>query len=149
MGWVEEACVQEGESWLKGQSAYNDIPRALDIIAGKIGDDANQKHSALNTDHAKFILRKVIGTLADVREGGIYHAENRIYEKQAGMLNKAAKAIALEGKFPRRLRKALQYMGATAKGYIWPKFERLPGEKYGRINFEPLGLLRRSARTTA
>lgn len=141
MGWVEEACIQEGESWLKGQSAYNDIPRALDIIAGKIGDDANQKHSDLNINHAKFILRKVIGTLADVREGGIYRSETSFYEKQAEMLNKAAKAIALEGRFPRRLRKALQYMAATAKGYIWPKFERLPGETYGRINYEPLGLL--------
>ena len=140
MGWVEEGCIQEGENWLKGQSAYMDIPKALDIIAGKLGDDANQKHSTLNINHAKYILRQVIATLADVREGGIYHSDTNYFAKQAGMLNKAAKAIALEGKFPRRLRKALQYMGATAKGYLWPKYERLAGEE-GRINFEPLGLL--------
>src|SRR5208337_2131795 len=141
MGWVEEACVQEGEAFLKGQAAYNDIPRALDIIAGKIGEDANQKHSDLNVNHAKYIVRQIVATLADVREGGIYHSDTKYLSAQAGMLNKAAKAIALEGKFPRRLRKALQYMAATAKGYIWPKFERLPGETYGRINYEPLGLL--------
>ena len=54
------------------------------------------KHCDLNINHAKFILRKVIGTLADVREGGIYHAENRIYEKQTREPpNKAGKAIVL------------------------------------------------------
>lgn len=140
MGWVEEACVQEGEAWLKGQAAYNDIPRALDIIAGKIGEDANQKHSDLNVNHAKYIVRQIVSVLSDVREGGIYHSDTKYLSAQAGMLNKAAKAIALEGKFPRRLRKSLQYMSATAKGYLWPKFERMPGEE-GRINFEPLGLL--------
>ncbi len=140
MGWLEEACVQEGESWLKGQSAYMDIPRALDIISGKVGDDANQKHSSLNINHAKYILRKVIATLADVREGGIYHSDVKYFSERVSMLSKVAKAMALEGKFPRRLRKALQYMSATATGYIWPKAERMPGEEI-KFNFEPLGLL--------
>jgi hypothetical protein len=140
MGWIEEACVQEGESFLKGQAAYQDIPKALDIIAGRIGDDASQKRSQLNINHAKFILRKVIGTLADVREGGIYHSDTKYYTSQAAMFNKIAKAIALEGQFPRKLRKALQYMSATAKGYLWQKPERLMGDEL-RINWEALGLL--------
>lgn len=42
-GWVEEACIQEGESWLKGQTAYQDIPKALDIISGKL-DEIGRAH---------------------------------------------------------------------------------------------------------
>lgn len=139
-GWVEEACIQEGESWLKGQSAYADIPKALNIISGKIADDANQKRSQLNINHAKFDLRKIIGTLADVREAAQYTSDSKYFLKQADMFNKVSKAVYLESMFPRRLRMSLQYMAATAKGYLWPKFERMNGEE-GRINFEPLGLL--------
>jgi hypothetical protein len=140
MGWVEEACVQEGESWIKGQKAYTDVPRALQIVAGTIGDDANQKRSTLNINHAKFDLRKIIGTLADVREVGQYRSDVKHFANQAAMFNKVVRAVALEAEFPWKLRMALQYMGATAKGYIWPKFERMNGEEGGLV-FEPLGLL--------
>ena len=140
MGWVEEACIQEGESWLKGQTAYSDIPKALDIISGKIGSDANQKRSDLNVNHAKYDIRKIIETLADVRIGGQYTSDSPAYKQQAHMFNDVTRAVALEGQFPRKLRMALQYMGITGKGYIWPRYTRMNGEE-GGIEFEPLGLL--------
>ena len=140
MGWLEEAAIQEGENWIKGQTAYSDIPKGLNIISGRLGDDAQQKRSQLNINHAKYDIRKIVGTLSDIREIGGFQSDIRVYADQAAMLTKSARAVALEGEFPRRLRMALQYGSISSVGYIWPKAERLRGKEM-RINFEPMGLL--------
>ena len=142
MGWVEEACIGEGESWLKGQTAYSDIPKGVDIIAGKIDASANQQRSDLNINHAKYNIRKIVGTLADVRQIGQFTSDAKFYLPQAEMFNQVLRAVALESKFPRKLRMALQYMAISAKGYIWPRWTRLDaGYGEGRVEFLPLGLL--------
>lgn len=142
MGWVEEACIQEGEHFLKGQSAYEDIPKGLDIIAGRIDSAANQQRSNLNINHAKYNVRKIVGTLADVRQIGQFTSDAKFYLPQADMFNRVLKAVALESEFPRKLRMALQYMAVSAKGYIWPRWTRLDaGYGEGRVEFVPLGLM--------
>ena len=142
MAWIDECCVGEGENWLRGQSAYQDIPKGLDIISGKIDERANQQRSDLNINHAKYNIRKIVGALSDVRQVGQYTSDAKFYLPQAEMYNKLTKAIALESEWPRRLRECLQYMSLTAKGYIWPRFARLKaGYGEGRFEFLPLGLM--------
>lgn len=142
MAFIEEACVGEGESWLQGQAAYADIPKALDIIAGKLDPRANQQRSDLNINHAKFILRKIIGTLADVRQVGQFTSDAKFYLPQAQMFNQITRAVALESDFAGALRQALQYMGISANGYLWPRWVRTNGG-YGEemVEFLSLGLL--------
>lgn len=141
-GWVEEACIQEGESWLKGQTAYQDIPKALDIISGKLDVNANQTRSQLNINHAKYILRKVIAVLSDVRPGGLYTSDAKFYLPRANMMNRVTEAIALESMFPRKLRMSLQYMGIGGSSYIWPRYTKSSaGYGEGVTEFVPLGLL--------
>lgn len=140
MGWLSEQ-VEESENWLHGQQAYRDIPEALDIIAGKIEKGANLKRSDLTTNHAKYAIRKIIGTLADVREVGYFTSDAQFYLDEAEMLNKAAKAISLKANFNRKLRMALQYMALTGSGYLWPRFIKNSIRDRGNVEFEPLGLL--------
>lgn len=142
MSWVEEACIQEAESWMRGQAAYMDIPKALAIIAGTIDSKANNQRSDLVINHAKFLTRKIVAILADVRAGGQYTSDAKYYKARAGMMNKLTQAVALESQFPRKLRMALQYMSVTSCGYIWPRWTRINGG-YGEARFEfvPLGLL--------
>lgn len=142
MAWIEEACIGEGESWLKGQTAYQDIPKGLDIVSGKLDASANQQRSSLNINHAKYCLRKIIGTLADVRQVGQFTSDAKFYKSQAEMFNKVAKAVALEAEFPYKLRMALQYMSVTSCGYLWPRWTRKDAG-YGEpgAEFLPMGLL--------
>jgi len=139
-GWIEEACIQEGENWLKGQRAYSDIPKSISIIAGQIAEDANQKRSQLNINRAKYLLRKVVETLSDTREVGKYSSGNKIFQSQVEMFNKTACAAAKEGNFVGSLRQCLQYMVGTAKGYLWPRATRMNGEDM-KIEFYPLGFM--------
>lgn len=141
MSWIEEACVGEAESWLKGQTAYSDIPKGLDIISGKLDARANQARSDLVINHAKFILRKIIAILADVRAAGMYTSDAKFYKKKISMMNKTATAVALEAQFPRCLRQTLQYMSITACGYMWPRWTRLGGFGEPGVEFLPLGLM--------
>jgi len=62
--------VEEAENWLRGQTAYQDIPEgSTSSLAGS--KERNTKRSDLNTNHAKVCHPKIIGTLSDVREVGI------------------------------------------------------------------------------
>lgn len=139
MGWISEQ-VEEAENWLKSQQAYLDIPEAMDIISGRIEKGANTKRSDLTTNHAKYAIRKIIGTLSDVREVGYFTSDAQFYLGEADMLNKAAKAISLKAQFTRKLRMALQYMAITGSGYLWPRFIKTNLRDKGNVEFEPLGL---------
>lgn len=138
MGWLNEQ-VSEGENWQKGQTAYKDIPLAIDIVSGKI-DPSNQSRSDLNINYAKFAVRKIVATLADVRQVGYF--ESSFWPEQTAMFNKGIKAVAHEGLFPRKVRTCLQYMAMTGTGYIWPRWIRTNGGYgKGKFDFYPLGLM--------
>lgn len=142
IAWVDEVAVGESEAWMKGQAGYNDIPRAINLIQGKIDNEANETRSDLSTNHTKFAIRKMVATLADVKEIAQYDTNAKYLSGSASTMNKTVKAVSQEDHFPARLKMALQYMSITGKGYIWPKAERkLWGNREVRFNFWPMGLL--------
>ena len=140
MAWVDDM-VGEAESWLRGQAAYQDIPTALAIIAGKKADDDTDEE--LNTNFAKYAMRKIIATLSEIREIGTYTSNAKFFKNNVEFMNQVSRAVYLESKFPRQVRGALQYMAATGCGYIWPKFKRgnYGMDKDGKIVFDYYGLL--------
>jgi hypothetical protein len=138
LAWVEE-CLQEGEGWLEGQSAYKNLNKNIRIFQALFEDKTK---STLCSNELKYNIRKFVETLSEVREIGTYSSDARQFKTFAELLNKVSKCIYLESQFPRQLRKALQYAAVMSTGYIWPKCK---ADDYGygerKLIFEPLGIL--------
>ena len=141
MAWIDQM-VGDSEEWLKGQAAYQDIPAALAIIAGR-KDETDDTDEDLNTNFAKYAVRKIVAALCETREIGQYTSQAKFLQKNAEMMNKVSRAVYLESKFQRQLRGCLQYMGSCGSGYIWPKFKRgnYGMDRDGHIVFDYYGLL--------
>jgi hypothetical protein len=138
MQWIEDHLL-EGEGWLEGQNAYKNIAANMRVF------DSMQKDgikSTLWTNSLKYNIRKFVETIADLRDIGTYGSDAPQFKAFAEMENRVAKAIYLESRFPRQVRKMLQYAAVFGRGYLWPKVK---AGDYGwgerRIIFEPLGLL--------
>lgn len=131
-----------GEQWIQSQSSYNDIPKAIDIISGRVDVQSSETRSGINTARLKRDFREVVGALSNIRPFWGYSSESSMYTSWASMMNKVARAVYLESFFDRSLKGALQMAGITGDGYIWPKATR---KMYGRgelsIKFDYLGAL--------
>jgi hypothetical protein len=137
-----------GEQWVQAQSAYKDIPKAIDTISGTdLGDYdtgavSNTNRSNINTARLKRNSREVIGTLANIRPFWGYSSQAQFYQPSATMTNQVARAVYLESFFDRSLKGALQYSLLTGDGYIWPKATRgMYGRGPVKIKFDYLGAL--------
>lgn len=133
---------ETGEQWVHAQSAYKDIPKALDILSGRSDVRTTETRSGINTARLKRDSREIIGALANIRPFWGYSSDAAAYKSSAMMMNKVARAVYLESFFDRSLKGALQYAMATGDGYIWPKYSRpMYGRGRGRIKFDFLGSL--------
>jgi hypothetical protein len=133
---------QVGEQWVQAQSAYRDIPKAIDALTGQADIPFSETRSGINTARLKRDAREIIGTLANIRPFWGYSSDAEFFRASAGMMNKVARAVYLESFFDRALKGALQYAMATGDGYIWPKYTRsMYGRGRGSINFDYLGSL--------
>jgi hypothetical protein len=66
LAWVEE-CLQEGEGWLEGQSAYKNLNKNIRIFQALFED---KEKSTLCSNELKYNIRKFVETLSEVREIG-------------------------------------------------------------------------------
>lgn len=133
---------ETGEQWVQAQSAYADIPKAIDILTGHPDIPFSETRSGINTARLKRDAREIIGTLANIRPFWGYSSDNKMFDASATMMNKTARAIYLESFFDRALKGALQYSLATGDGYVWPKYSRsMYGRGKGNIKFDYLGSL--------
>jgi hypothetical protein len=127
IGWCNEACEQ-GHAWLKSQRGYPDIPKALDILAGKdVSPLQSSYRSRINTNRLKRNVREICGTLAKLRPFWGYHTDNDAYKSQAEMMNKVTRAWYLSTFADRRVREALAYTAATGRGWVFPQYQRAMG----------------------
>src|SRR5882757_355448 len=139
MAWIRDI-NSEAEMWMKGQNAYRNIQANLALIAGQ--QPHNEERSSLRTNKLKYSIRKIVATLAQIKEIGTYGSDVTEFQKQAEQQNRVVKAIYNESYFSRNVRKALQYAMPTGCGYIWTKYKRGNyGFGEGKIYFEPMGLL--------
>lgn len=129
LGWLNET-VEEGQSWIKNQRGSRDFKKALDTISGLdvAGAPVADYRSKVNPNRLKRNLREVVGALAKLRPMWGYHSDNTSYESQAEMMNRVTRAWYLEAFADRSVKEALQYAGATGRGWIHPVYRR---EMYG------------------
>lgn len=138
LGWLEEQ-IQEGEGCLTGQKAFQNLDRNRRIFDGVFEDKVQ---STLRTNTLRYLLRKFVETISDIREISLYGSDAPQFKIYADPLNRVANSVYRADQYPRQLRKALQYAAVEGRGYLWPKCKT---EDYGwgprKIVFEPKGLL--------
>jgi hypothetical protein len=127
LGWLDES-VEEGQAWLRAQRGYPDMRKAIEILSGSeaVRRDlqTSRYRSRLNTNPLKRDVREVVGTLGKLRPMWGYHSDNKDYSAHAEMMNKITRAIYLERFFDLRIKDALRWSAATARGWAVPTFRR-------------------------
>ena len=138
IAWVEEM-IREGEGYLSGMKAYQDLNRNLRVFEGIFKDKSK---SSLISNQLRYNINKFTTTLAEVREIATFGSDLPTYKKIAEMLTKVSKCVYLESDFPYQILKVLQYATVMGLGYLWPKVR---ASRYGtgprEMDFDVLGLL--------
>jgi len=126
IGWANGA-TEEGIAWIKNQRGQTDFRKALDVISGtdtSPRSQASDYRSKLSPNRLKRNIREVVGTLSKLRPMWGYHSDNKAYKSSAAMMNLTTRAIYLEQFFDLRIKDALRYAAATARGWIRPVYRR-------------------------
>lgn len=128
LGWLRE-CQEDGEISKQANRGHADYRQFMDVIAGRIdSDDLLDYRSSVNTNELKTNVRWAIAAMSKLRPIWGYSSSNQMYKKVTEMMNKVSQCVYLqtEGSGPadRSIRKALQWAGATSKGWVRPIYRR-------------------------
>jgi hypothetical protein len=126
LAWLNES-TEEGQAWIKSQRGFSDIKKALETLSGKdfgTGPLAGEYRSRVNPNPLKRDVREVVGALSKLKPFWGYHSDNTAYAEQAEMMNKVTRAWYLESFADRKVREALQWAAATARGWVRPIYRR-------------------------
>lgn len=121
LAWVREA-VQEGTNFLKGQRAYEDVDRSLDLIGGLDDEPVPNSLSNVYSNRIKRQIREVVATLSNLRPLWGYTSDNDEFQSSANNLNKLVYSWWLSTFADRSIRAAMQW-ACVSTGYIMPVWE--------------------------
>lgn len=124
LAWIQQG-VREGENYLQGQRAYQDIDRAIDVINGTDEDENRLTDlSRVRVNRLKRQIREVVATLSNLRPLWGFKSDNPTYEHQTEILNKLVLSWWHSTFADRKIREALQYAAVQGTGYLSPVWER-------------------------
>jgi hypothetical protein len=139
LGWCKEA-IQQGNSYLRDQPAYNYIQTGMDIVAGLDDTNKNASLSDVRTESTVRNLKEVIAAQTNIRVIPVFTTEVKQFNKQSAVLNKLYMAWQTATFSDRAIRKVWQYASACGTGYGYmtydPNFWR---KGMGDINFSAFG----------
>jgi hypothetical protein len=139
LGFCKQA-IESGIKWVEEQCSSEDLQKALDILAGKTGNDLSGKWGSITTGDLKRAVREIVETLADIRPFWGYQTNNDAFKDQADMMSKLTRSIYLECFVDRALRDALQFAAVTGAGFLYPFYARDKfGSGDGEFVFKALG----------
>jgi hypothetical protein len=121
LGWIREA-EQEGIAFLKGNRAYEDIDKGIDIIAGLDDDPAPESLSNVYSNRLKRQLREVVATLSNLRPLWGYSTDNEAFKDSAQVLNQLVYSWWLGTFADRSIRQAMQW-ACVSTGWISPTWD--------------------------
>ncbi len=138
LGWFREV-LQTGEAYLKTQTAYNDIDRALEILSG-VSDERLPKYlSRVRVNRIRRQVREIIAMLSNLRPAWSYKVDNPPFEKHNVILCNLLTAW-YHGMFADQAIKDVLAWGAVGgTGYLSPQFVR-DYWTYGRGDIKPFVL---------
>lgn len=137
MGWIGDV-VAAGESFNASLSNTKDQVRAIDMISGRTGSRLGQLRSTLTLNRGKRALREVVANISDIRAIDGYSSDNPAFQDFLTMQNKVWKAVYFESKFPRAMKRCVQWLTAGGYAFISPVYRnlRLSARSAKRIDFD-------------
>ena len=118
--------VSYGEQMNSQTLSSKDIGKSIDMISGRNqANMPNQKRSSLTINREKRALREVIANIADIRAIDAYTSDNQAMQNFLGMYNKVWKAVYFESKFPRAMKRCVQWFAAGGYSFISPVYRNL------------------------
>lgn len=137
MGWLQDV-VAAGESFNASLSNSKDQIRAIDMISGRTGSRLGQLRSTLTMNRGKRALRETVANISDIRAIDGYSSDNPAYQDFLTMQNKVWKAVYFESKFPRAMKRCVQWLTSGGYAFISPVYRnlRLSARSAKRIDFD-------------
>lgn len=117
--------VNATEGTVTRQPGFREMDSAIAMISGRYDRKPVETRSKLVIPRGKRALREVVANISDVRTVDAYTTDNRSELDNCALFNKLWKAIWFEAKFPRTLRKAVQWMIVGGVSYISPVYRNL------------------------
>lgn len=113
---------QEGQNFLKGCRAYEDIDKGIDTIAGIDEDPAPEALSSVYSNRLKRQLREVVATMSNLRPLWGYSTDNEAFKESAQVLNQLVYSWWLSTFADRSIRQAMQW-ACVSTGWISPTWD--------------------------
>jgi len=114
--------LEAGKSFLEGQTAWNEIPRAYDILSG----DSPGKlagYSTLSINRIKMNFRNLVATVANLKPTGQALTKNREMIQSVDRLNRMKSHWWTSTFADRKYRKACQWTCALGISYLEPWYD--------------------------
>src|ERR1700688_1654827 len=124
MGYLNDI-VNATEGIVTKQPGFRDMDSAIALISGRYDRNPVERRSRLVIPRGKRALREVVANISDVRTVDGYTTENRSQMDNVVLFNKLWKAIWFEAKFPRTMRRAVQWFTVGGISYISPVYRNL------------------------
>ena len=119
VGWLTEV-EEEGENFLRLQRGYQDIDRAMDIIAGMNSPPVPDVQSNLDLNEIKRVCEERVATLSNLRPLWGFKTDYPEFSDNASVLNKMLSAW-YSTTFPDlAIKSALQYSDVAGLGWLSP-----------------------------
>lgn len=136
--------IDRGLAFLRAQPAYPDIIKGREVVHGldPAVEAIPDKLSRTRVPRIKRQIKEIVSTLSNLRPTWDYVSNNpSLYESQANVLNKLARAWYFGEEVDRSIRQALQYAATEGTGYLYMTYEKPLRASTGRIKLMPLGAL--------
>jgi hypothetical protein len=140
LAWTTEA-IQEGENFLRSQTGYRFVDTSYRIMADIGFDSLPETLSRASKNFIKRDIRELVGTLANPRPISTFRTENKDWEGQAEIVDKAHLQWYQNTFADRSLREALQFATVEGTGYLcmeWDPGYWAPSD--GDITMQALGV---------
>lgn len=124
MGYLNDL-VNATEGIVTKQPGFRGMDSAIAMISGRYDRKPVESRSRLVIPRGKRALREVVSSISDIRAIDGFTTENSSQTENVALFNKIWKSIWFEAKFPRTLRRAVQWFTVGGISYISPVYRNL------------------------
>jgi hypothetical protein len=140
---VREWCkqqVDDGIAFQEQEPGFEQLKESIRILSG-YPDEAlaakqrDLRYSKLRTNRLKRNLREMVNSLSEIRYIPGYHSNNNELHDQAEILNKRAQFWYFDQFVDLKIKKGVQWMAISPRGWLEMVYRRMPGER-GRAEID-------------
>jgi len=137
--WCKQQ-VDDGIAYQEQEPGFEQLKESIRILSG-YPDEAlatkqrDLRYSKLRTNRLKRNLREMVNSLSEIRYIPGYHSNNPEVSGQAEVLNKRAQFWYFDQFVDLKIKKGVQWMAISPRGWLEIAYRRMPGER-GRADID-------------